>query len=249
MCKGVAMDWIYNNWEKAVPMLISSVSTLISAIAVTVAIYNSIKTQKQYRAGKKPQLSMRLDNFNSILYLSIENTGTVAAKEISISVKSIENNGHNNALQPDGFFNSRFELYPKETSQGQCAYYGGALDTPDIFPTLHIDVAYKVDGASKAVRFSRSVTLSKHWDTKVLADVSMDLGKVEDSLDATARATLRTANYLDGTQLFVFDKINKVSSRNFHNDICHAIKTQDEIDIFAFAKEHETQHNGEDETE
>ena len=243
------MDWIFTNWEKAVPILISSVSVLISAIAVAVAIYNSIKTQKQLRASKKPALSMRLDKFERALFLTIENTGVVPAKDISVIETAVKDNGHETKTGIQVSLVENLELYPNETSQVEFGFCGEDITTGRLSPTLVIDVSYRYDGQKRKVAYSRSVTLSRHWDKRVLADVNMDLSSLEDSLDATARATLRTANYLDGTQLFVFDKINKVSTRNFHNDICHALKTQEEIDIFAFAKKHDAEHDSEKEEE
>lgn len=48
---------------------------------------------------------------------------------------------------------------------------------------------------------------------------------MESSLKATERAAVRTANYLDGNQVAVFDELNIIASKSLHNDICSAIES------------------------
>lgn len=216
------LEFINNN--HGVSILIASLSAFISAIAVAVAIYYNSRTQRQYKESRKPQLSMRLDNYNGFLYLFIQNAGGTAAKEISAKIIAIENNGFQNELCLDALFEQSFELYPQETTQGRVAFWGGSISEPDVFPTVSLNVNYKIPGVKKKQSYSRKVTFSKYFDTKVLADVNINLKEIEDSLDTTTRAAVRIANYLDGCQVAPFDKLNILANKSLQNDMCSAFE-------------------------
>lgn len=220
------MDIIkFLNDNSGLSVIIASLSTLVSVITVSVAIYYNNKNQKQYKESKKPQLSMRLDNYDGMLYLFIQNTGGTAAKEINVSVKSIERNGSNNELFLDSIFNESFELYPQETTQGRVSFWGATIGAPDVFPVISLNVKYKIPGNKKPITYQRTVTFSKYYDTKIFADVNVDSKQIEDSLDTTTRAAVRIANYLDGHQVAPFDKLNLLANKSLQNDLCSAVET------------------------
>jgi len=215
---------IFLNSNGGVSIIIASVSTLISAIAVGVALYFNFKTQNQQKKSLEPQLSMRIDKYNSILYLLVQNTGRTAAQSIKINVKSIENNG-SNGLMLDDLFSQSYELYPNETIQAMVAISGENVTTGILYPKITVGVSYHIYGTKTKVQYPRTVTFSKVYDTKVFADINMDLKNVESSLMASARAAVRTANYLDGNQVAVFDELNILAGKSLQNDMCSAIES------------------------
>ena len=210
------------NMNSGLSIFVTSISALISAIAVGVALFFNAKTQNQYKRGLEPQISMRVDKFGGILYLLIQNTGRTAAQDVRIVVKAIENNGAN-GLQLDQLFSQSFELFPNESVQAMVAISGENVSTGILYPKVSLDISYKIYKTKKNIRYSRSVTFSKVYDTKVLADVNMDLGKVESALAANARASVRTANYFDGNQVAVFDELNILAHKSLKNDMCSAL--------------------------
>lgn len=218
------------NDNNGVAILISSISAFISAIAVVVALYYNSKTQKQYKKSLEPQLSMRIDKFDGLLYLLTENTGKTAAKDIKVDVQSIEYNGANE-LMLDNLFLQTYELYPNETVQAMVAISGENISTGTLYPRIIVDVSYQIPGRKQKVEYSRTVTFSKIYDTKVHADVNMDLRGIETSLKSTARATVRTANYLDGHQVAEFDELNILAGKSLRNDMCEVIETGKKVTV------------------
>jgi len=218
------------NPEVFIPNLISSISTLIAAIAVAVAVYYSHQTQKQYKESQKPQLSMRLDRYDYGLYLHIENTGGTAAKNIKVRPVSIENNGAFDKLEPDELFEQSFELYPNETTQALVAMWGETV-LHSVFPTVVVNISYTPQDSKKAVSYTRKVTFSKYFDSKVYADVNMDLRDLESTLKTTSRATLRMANYLEGRHLAAFDELEVQPRGSLQNDLCSAVETAEKKTI------------------
>jgi hypothetical protein len=207
---------ILNN-NTGLSIIVASISTLISAIAVVIALFYNARTQKQYRKSLEPQLSMRLDKYDSKLYLLVQNTGRTAAENISIAVESIENNGAND-LMLDALFSQEYELYPNETIQAMVAISGENVATGTLYPKITINISYHIYGTKIKVQYARTITFSKVYDSKVLADVNMDLKDVESSLKATARATARTANYLDENRVSTFDELNIISDSSLEKD-------------------------------
>lgn len=59
----------------------------------------------------------------------------------------------------------------------------------------------------------------------------MDLENAESSLKATARAAVRTANYLDGNQVLVFDELNILAGKSLQNDMCSALASAEKETI------------------
>ena len=105
------------------------------------ALWQNQQINKQHLESMAPAFSMSLISVKGLLFLTIENTGENAAKEIKISVESIENNGENCELKLDDLFASTFELYPKETVQGFIAFSGENMCTRT-FPQVTVNVSY-----------------------------------------------------------------------------------------------------------
>lgn len=154
----------------------------------------------------------------------IENRGKSPALDVVVNIIKIENNGQRGLFE-DGLFKQKFDLYPLETVQGSIAINGENIQTGILYPCVFFQVNYTIVGKTKKVSYQRSVTFSKTYDQKVYADVDLDLRKIESSLGSTARAVVRTANYLDGHQIAEFDEIHLISENTLRNDISKVIKT------------------------
>lgn len=216
------------NQNNGISILIASLSALISAIAVGTALHFNIKVQNQHKKSLEPQLSMRGEKYDGFLYLLVKNTGRTAAEKIKIDVTSIENNG-SDELMLDDLFSQSYDLYPSETIQAIVAISGENVATGNLYPKIALDVSYNIYGTRTKIQYARTVTFSKIYDAKIFADVNMDMNDIEASLEATARASVRTANYLDGNQVAAFDKLNIVAGKSLKKDMCSAIESGKEV--------------------
>lgn len=204
-------------------VFISAISTLIAAVSATVAIVSNIISQKHYKNSMLPQLSMKLVNYNNILYLQIKNTGRTVARNVNIKPLSIKNNGQNNDKPyTSGLFSMKFELYPEETVQSEVGLHCNTICNSS-FPQLSLDVEYSVDGIKKKTKYNRTVTFAPAYDNKVIADINMDKSAIEQSLRSISKASVRTANYLDGHQVAAFDELNFCANESLKNDLMEAL--------------------------
>lgn len=215
------LEWIAQN-NATVAVLIAAVSALISAITAVIAFCSNLQNRKQYQESIQPQLSMSLVEYNSWLYLTIKNTGKLPAKNILITLDEITNNGGFDEFIPDALFSSSFELYPEEIVQGKVAMQGGDI-AHAIFPQIQIGVSYTCGTAKKIHTYSRTVTYQSAYTEKIIADVHLDTKNIESSLGSIARAAVRTANYLDGRQVAVFDELNILAQESLKNDLLAAL--------------------------
>lgn len=199
-------------------VIISAISALIAALSTVAAFMSNHQNKKQYLESIQPQLSMSLVEFNSWLYLRIKNTGKSAAKNISLSIKTIKNNGYADKLDLDLLFSSSFELYPEETVQGTVALYGRDISHTS-FPSVEIDVSYDSDVDKRKCQYTRIVTFLSAYNEKISADVSFDKSGLEAALDSISRASVRIANYLDGRQAAPFDQLNTTSQKSLRDDL------------------------------
>ncbi|MFA0814590.1 MAG: hypothetical protein ACC608_02250 [Anaerofustis sp.] len=216
------LEFLNNN--SGIAILVAGISTLCSLIALIISLSYNVRTQNQYKKSLEPQLSMRLDKINGMLYLKVQNTGRTAAENVKISVESIENNGAND-LKLDDLFSQEHEMYPNETIQAIVAVSGENASTGFLYPKIRIGVLYRIYGTKTKVHYTRTITFSKVYDTNVIADVNIDLKNLEDSLRTTARAIVRTANYLDGKHVASYDEIEVFSEKSLQSDICSAIES------------------------
>ena len=211
-----------------IAVLISAISTLIAAVSTVISIIANHRSQQQYKESVKPQLTMKLVDFNGFLYLQVKNTGKTVARNIDITPIKIENNGENN-VSPNscGIFSMPFELYPEEIVQsevGTCFQTVAAA----AFPQLFLSVEYSLDGTGKKVKYNRTVTYAPAYDN--------DNKNIESSLKTISRAAVRTANYLDGWQVADFDERSIISGKTLRNDLRSAagkneehVMTRDEV--------------------
>lgn len=214
-----------------VSILISAIAALIAAISTVAAIWSNITNSKQYRKSMEPQLSMELVNFSNILYLQVKNTGKTVAKDICLKPQILSNNGDNdNEINQDGLFATNFELYPEELVQTKVAF---CYDTvcSQAFPQLKLLVSYKQLGVKKTVKYTRTITYAPAYNSKILADVNLDTRNIESSLRHISRASVRTANYLDGHQVTEFDELDILSGKSLENDLRAAL-SEDSMKIF-----------------
>ena len=213
-----------------IAVFISAISALIAAISTVIAFVSNRRSQKHYKESIKPQLSMKLVDFNGLLYLQIKNTGKTVAREINIKPIEIKNNGDNDhAPNTSGLFSMNFELYPEETVQSEVGMCFQTIVT-SAFPQLFLSVEYLIDGVKKKVEYNRTVTYAPAYDTKIIADINVDKREIEHSLKSISRASVRTANYLDGRQIAEFDELNIIAGQTLRNDLKNAIgKDEDPV--------------------
>lgn len=198
--------------------VVSIVAAFISFVAVMVSLFYNHKTNKQYLKSLDPMLSFKLLEFKSELYLRVTNTGKSAAKDISIDIKKIENNGDRNELRLDALFDNEFELYPEESTQGRIAFLDDNICS-NLFPQIFIDINYKKSITGRLVHMERTVIFSPCYDNKIYGDFNVDLREINKKMDIMAKANLRTANYLDGYQVAPLDELNILAHRSLHDDL------------------------------
>lgn len=199
-------------------VIIAAISALVAAASAVAAIIANFQNKKQYLESIQPQLSMSLVEFNSWLYLRIKNTGSSAAKNVLISLKTIKDNGGLDELIPDYLFSNSFQLYPEEVVQGKVAMRGGDIKHK-MFPTVEMDVSYQSNVDGRKYQYARTVTFLSAYDEKISADVNFDKSGLEATLDSISRASVRIANYLDGKQVAPFDKLNIISRKSLKEDL------------------------------
>lgn len=202
-----------------IPTIITAATAIISVFIATFAL---IQGHKQYKDSVQPQLSMKLLQYNNMLYLQVKNTGGLAAKEIEINILEINNNGNANDLLPGALFKQPFELYPEEVVQDRIAYFGASI-VDDAFPQIKLNAKYCVGKRKKPQEYKRTVTFVSAYAEKISADVNMNLGGLESSARSIARAAVRTANYLDGNKVAAFDELNIMSDKCLANDLHNAL--------------------------
>lgn len=194
------------------------------------ALWQNHQIQEQHIESQEPLLSMNLIIENFILYLCIENNGGVEAKDISIKVLNIYNNGQNNELCLDGLFDTAFELYPKEKVKGRIAFSAANIAT-EIFPQIKLKVSYTRPDLKRKKEYERTVVYNNDFSQNTNANMHTENEKIASDVDKIARANVRIANYLDGHQVTKFDEINILANRSLKNDIVEAIKIKEKTPI------------------
>ena len=196
---------------------ISALAVIVAAVSTTVAIIGNRRSQKHYKQSILPQLSMKLIEYDYKLFLYIKNTGKTAATNITIKPITIENNG-DRELETGKLFETSFELYPEEAVQDTVAYLGSNI-MYSAFPQLSVEVTYNTSVSKRETSYLRTITYLPAYTGKISADVKLDTSNIESSLKCISRATLRTANYLDGHQIAPFDEINLLAGKSLENDL------------------------------
>lgn len=219
--------WLKSEWT-AGDMIgyIAGFEAFIGSVSLgALALWQNQQIHKQHIESLEPTLSMRLVDLNGWLYLMIDNTGSIEAKEVRINILEIYNNGDQNTLHLDGLFHTSFELYPKESVQGEIAISGASIATK-IFPQVRVSVSYLRPDLNRRKEYERTVTYSNGYDSKVIADVNYDNRTMEFDIDKIARASVRMANYLDGHQVAKFDELDLLAGCSLRNDLIDAIRSK-----------------------
>ena len=196
---------------------ISALAVIVAAVSTTVAIIGNRRSQKHYKQSILPQLSMKLIEYDYKLFLYIKNTGKTAATNITIKPISIKNNG-DRELEKGKLFETSFELYPEEAVQDKVAILGSNISY-SAFPQITVEVNYNTSDSKRETSYSRTITFFPSYTTKISADVKMKTDNIESSLRCISRATLRTANYLDGCQIEPIDEVNILANKSLENDL------------------------------
>ena len=200
--------------------IISIASMIVSICAVTVSIYYNHKNHVQYLKSLEPSLTFKFFELDSRLFLKTINSGKSAAKDISIKILEIENNGENDSdFIFDKYQENKFDLYPGESTQDAITYWRKTLSN-NSFPKIYIEVKYRNPISDKQIIFKRNVLFSPSYDNKIYCEINnADFDKINDSIYAIARANIRTANYLDGNKICAFDELDIISDRNLRDDL------------------------------
>ena len=206
------------------PTIITAVTAILSVI---IATFTLVQTHKQYKDSIQPQLSMKLLEYNGFLYLQIKNTGGLAAKNIRVNVLKVEDNGASNQLHLGKLFAQSFELYPEEIVQDRVASFGASI-VDDAFPQIVLEAEYSVGKRKKTIKLQRTITFVSAYAEMISADVHMNMSALESSARSIARATIRTANYLDGNQVYHSDELNILSGKSLANDLHNTLGQAEE---------------------
>lgn len=187
-------------------------SLFVSIIAIIVTIVTNYKNHKQYIQSIKPLLSFDFYESNGALLLSITNTGKTEAKNISVKVLQLRNNGKNNNLNLDNLFKTNFMLYPTEEVQGIIAYSGEDIGE-EIFPVIDVKISFLNGNDNKISEYIRTITFKRNLYGK------NQLSKIEDNIESISYSNNRLANYMEGRTLFKFDKLNVFPHNSLYKDM------------------------------
>lgn len=224
--------WLQTKWSAGdVLSYVAGFEAFIGTVALGfLALWQNHTIQEQHIESQEPLLSMNLVENNSMLYLVVENTGGVEAKDISLKVLNIYNNGGNDELCLDGLFGTVFELYPKEKVKGRIAFSGESIST-EIFPQIRLSVSYTRPDLNRKREYERTVVYNNEFENSASSSENNVSKNIASDVDKIARANVRIANYLDGHQVAKFDELNILANRSLRNDLVEAIKTQQEVSI------------------
>ena len=222
--------WLQSEWSAGdVLSYIAGFEAFLGTVALGfLALWQNHTIQEQHIESQEPLLSMNLIEENSILYLVVENTGGVEAKDIKLNVLELCNNGERNELWLDGLFKTVFELYPKEKVKGRIALSGANIAT-EIFPQIKLNVSYIRPDLNRKKEYERTVVYN--GKSSCITNTNTESKSIASDLDKIARANVRIANYLDGHQVAKFDELNILANRSLKNDLVEAIKTKQETPI------------------
>ena len=223
--------WLQSEWSAGdVLAYIAGFEAFIGTVSLGfLALWQNHQIHEQHIESQEPLLSMSLIDEDSILYLTIENTGGVEAKDINIKVRDICNNG-NSGLLLDALFTSTFELYPREKVKGMIAISGENIVTT-ICPQVKLEVSYTRPDLNRRNEYKRTVTYSGNRSQNISVNKRGWEDNIASDVDKIARANVRIANYLDGHQVAKFDELNILANRSLKNDLVDVIKTKQQTSI------------------
>ena len=231
------ISWLTAEWSAGELIgYIAGFEAFIGTVALgALALWQNEQIHSQHIESLEPTLSMKLIELSHVLYLTIENTGQIEAKDIQISVLKLENNGNSIELSLDDLFSSTFELYPKETVQGMVGISGANIAT-QIFPQLTVSVSYLRPDLNRRKEYERTVIYNNGQDRNSNENIDIDGCSMASDIDSIARAAVRMANYLDGCQVAKFDQLNILAGKSLKDDMIEAIARKKESSILSRAE-------------
>lgn len=179
--------------------------------AVIVALCLAKKEYKQYINSLSPLLSFEFLQQGGLLYLIIENTGQSLAKDITIDIKGLYDNGDKNELKLDNLFKRKFDLFPKEKIQGIIGIYGGNI-VESSFPYIKVDISYIKGNDDKTENYNRTISFTRIHEED-------NLVSLENNLKSISYSNNRIANYIEGRTLYVFDEVNSHPKSSLYKDM------------------------------
>ena len=222
---GIVFELIHAPWGPGdLVGYVASFEAFFGTISLgALSLWQNIKLDEEHTNSLDPLLSMKLCVNNSFYILVIENTGRSVATDIKICIEKIED--AKECIECKGpLFEKTFELYPNEIVQETVFLMGGLERT---CPQLYISVLFRRKDTGKLFNYERTVDYNGNYGEKVVADVSIDDGKIVSNLDTIARASLRTANYLDGHTLKKADEADINTGRSLQNDLVKALQNEE----------------------
>lgn len=204
--------------------VISLISATIALTSLFLNIFFNIKNNKRYINSLKPLLSFKFYQDNSLLLLSVKNTGKSEAKNIKLDILEMDNNGASNELMLDDLFKNVFMLYPNEEVQGMVGIYGERIDV-EAFPKINIKVSYVAGNDNKKVNYVRTISFKKNIDKK------NELSKIEDAIESISYSSNRLTNYIEGRTLFQCDRIDALPKSSLYRDMKDAINNVEHDNI------------------
>ena len=222
---GTVFELIHAPW-RAGDMVgyVASFEAFIGTISLgALSLWQNIKLDEEHTNSLDPLLSMRLCANNSLYVLVIENTGRSVATDIKICIEKMED--AEERIECRGpLFEKIFELYPNEIVQ-ETVFSMGGLERA--CPQLYISVSFRRKDTGKLFNYERTVVYNGNFGEKVVADVNIDSKGIVSNLDTIARASLRTANYLDGHTLIKVDEEDINTGRSLQNDFVKALQNEE----------------------
>jgi hypothetical protein len=139
-------------WDVAMVLI-----TMISAIVAFFSLYFS---NKHFKIQIEPVISMILSKDDLFLYLTLMNSGKKPAKNISIEIIAIVDEGKNIYKDDnDGFKNKHFDLYPSESVSSKiCLAVSSISYIPD--PIVDVKVLYYY--GCKQIQYKRKIALNEY---------------------------------------------------------------------------------------
>ena len=193
-------DILQSHWSAG--ELLAYIGGFISALSAAflgyLALWQNEQIQKEHQKSLEPALSMKLTLVNHRLYLLVQNTGQMPAKDIQIKVNEIEYDERKEPYEKKLFagkmVENSFDLYPTEIVQDSLGVDFSLLKPPlqPPFAKVHLSVSYSING-SEQNQYTRTVILSHGAEKQIRANV-----QIENPDNTLPAAVKRIANYLDG---------------------------------------------------
>lgn len=228
------ISWFTAEWSAGELIgYIAGFEAFLGTVALgALALWQNEQIHSQYIESLEPTFSMELIELDGLLYLTIENTGQIEAKDIQLLVRKIENNGESSELFLDGLFSSTFQLYPKEAAQGMIGMSGADIAT-QVFPQITVSLSYLRPDLNRRKEYERTVIYNNGHDKNSKVKIKIDGSSTALDIHNTSLAVIRMANYLDGCRVTRNDELNIIASRSLRSDLLAANTQEDNHSILS----------------